>query len=288
MADSTDSFEAHIPITHDDLTAVDALSAETRLSRQVIKQAMNKGAVWLGRAKHTQRIRRASKTLKAGDALHLYYNPAVLAMQTDSAQLIADEGKYSIWYKPSGMLSQGSKWGDHCTVGRWAEQHSQPQRPAFVVHRLDRAASGLVLIAHAKKVAAALSKLFQDRQIEKHYAAIVQGHFPASPEVKTFNSDIDDRPAITHVHAVSYNSERDCTLLDVIIETGRKHQIRKHLSRSGFPIIGDRLYNPAEHHDEDLQLCAVSLSFACPLTGLSRLYELDTNLSPTLQQMSSR
>jgi len=282
MSDPTDTIEIHIPIDHDRLTAVDALSAETGLSRQAIKQAMNKGAVWLSRATHTQRLRRASKALKPGDELHLYYNPTVLAMQTEKAQLIADEGDYSVWYKPSGMLSQGSKWGDHCTIGRWVEQHIQPQRPAFVVHRLDRAASGLVLIAHGKKVAAALSKLFQHHQIEKHYAAIVQGQFPTPPTVTTINADIDAKPAVSHIRLVEYDANQDCSLLDVEIETGRKHQIRKHLSGEGFPILGDRLYNPSENHSLDLQLTAISLSFTCPLTGAMHHYELEQSMRPQL------
>jgi len=282
MPGSPDSFERHITISRDGITAVDALAAETDLSRQAIKQAMNKGAAWLTHAKHTQRLRRASKALKLGDTLHLYYNPAVLAMQPPPASLIADEGDYSIWYKPGGMLSQGSKWGDHCTISRWAEQHSEPQRPAFIVHRLDRAASGLILIAHAKKVARALSELFRKHDIEKHYAAIVEGQFPDYPEVTTFNSDIDSKPAITHVRFVGYSKALNCTLLDVEIETGRKHQIRKHLAEAGFPIVGDRLYNPSDSHSLDLQLTAVSLTFTCPLTGQTRHYELDDALRPSL------
>ncbi len=52
---------------------------------------------------------------------------------------------------PYGMLSQGSKWSDHCTIARFAQQHLTPERPVFIVHRLDRAATGLILIAHSKK-----------------------------------------------------------------------------------------------------------------------------------------
>ena len=64
----------------------------------------------------------------------------------------------SIWYKPYGIYCQGSKWGDHHTIHRMAEQ--QLQRPCFIVHRLDRATTGLVIVAHKKKIAAALAALF--------------------------------------------------------------------------------------------------------------------------------
>ena len=150
----------HIEINCTDKTAVDILGESTELTKQAIKQAMTKGAVWLSRKQGTQRVRRASKLLKPGDRLHIYYDEAVLEQHPACAVLISDEGLYSIWCKPYGMLSQGSKWGDHCTINRWIEKNLQPQRPAFIVHRLDRAATGLMIIAHQKKIAAYFSELF--------------------------------------------------------------------------------------------------------------------------------
>ena len=275
-------FEKHIEITETDLTAVDVLSNATTLSKQVIKQAMKKGAVWLTRGKHTQRLRRASRTLNLNDTLHLYYNHEVLATEPAEAILIADEGDYSIWYKPCGLLSQGSKWGDHCTIARWASQHLQPERAAFIVHRLDRAATGLILVAHSKKATVALTNLFQQREIKKQYQAIVQGQFPTSPEVLTLNSLVEDRPAVSHVSLIDYSTQRDCSLVNVEIETGRKHQIRRHLSKAGYPILGDRLYGREKTPSTDLQLTAVSLSFTCPITSKLRNYVLDKNLRPQL------
>lgn len=275
-------FEKHIEITEADLTAVDVLSNATTLSRQIIKLAMKKGAVWLTRGKHTQRLRRASRTLNINDTLHLYYNNEVLAAEPAEAILIADEGDYSVWYKPCGVLSQGSKWGDHCTISRWASQHLQPERAAFIVHRLDRAATGLILVAHSKKATVALTNLFQQREINKQYQAIVQGQFPASPEVLTLNGLVEDRPAVSHVRLIEYSSQRDCSLVNVEIETGRKHQIRRHLSEAGYPILGDRLYGAEKAPLTDLQLTAVSLSFTCPLSNESRSYQLDNNLRPQL------
>jgi tRNA pseudouridine32 synthase / 23S rRNA pseudouridine746 synthase len=142
--------ECHVDITEAGQTALDWLAAATGLSRQHIKQTMDRGAVWITHGKHTQRLRRAKRQLPAGDTLHLYYDAAVLAQQPPEPGLVADESDYSVWHKPCGMLSQGSKWGDHCTINRWVEKHLAPQRPAFIVHRLDRAATGLMLIAHSR------------------------------------------------------------------------------------------------------------------------------------------
>ena len=239
---------------------------------------MQKGAVWYSRGKHTRRIRRASKSMRAGDVLHIYYNEQVLATVPTPPRLMADETEYSVWYKPFGVRSQGSKWGDHCTVYRWAERHLKPERSSFTVHRLDMAATGLMLVAHQKKAAAALAELFRGRKIEKHYRAVASGTFAPSQEPITVETPIDGRSARTLVRVLETRDAR--TLLDVEIETGRKHQIRRHLAELGHPVIGDRLYG--SDVSQNLQLTARSLAFICPVTGEPKRYDLPVRLLPSL------
>ena len=270
--------EYHFPVNHETL-AVDLIAENTNFSRQKIKQFMQKGCVWLEQESKQnqgsiQRLRRAKKGLSKGSVLHFYFDEKVLNSTPDPAQLISDEGDYSIWNKPSGVLSQGSKWGDHCTINRWAEKVLKPERPAFVVHRLDRAASGLIIVAHKKTVAAQFSRMFQAREIEKHYQVRVQGDFSlAFPESittkKTITESIDEKAAISHVYFMKYYKVDDESLLKVHIETGRKHQIRKHLLNIDFPVIGDRLYgtSTSSKKEKDLQLKAVYLEFVCPVSN---------------------
>jgi len=262
--------EHHIQITADKSLALDYLVDASGLSRQQLKSAMQKGCVWLEKDNYTQRLRRAKKTLSAGDTLHFYYDPAILQAEPLEATLITDQGDYSIWDKPSGMLSQGSKWGDHCTIYRWAEKHLKPERAAFIVHRLDRAASGLMILAHKKKVAAQFSSMFQHRKIEKRYHAFVEGDFSKlikdKESSKTISTDIDNKNAISHVRLIKYDKDRNESQLEVQIETGRKHQIRKHLSELGFAVIGDRLYG-SDKSKKNLQLKAVLLTFSDPISG---------------------
>lgn len=142
-------FGLHITAEDDSTTLADLLAEASGLSRQKVKQVMQKGAVWLTHDRHTRRVRRAKTTPRQGDGIHLYYNKQVLSAEPPEPELVADEGGYSIWNKPCGLLFQGSKWGDHCSIHRWAEQHLLPRRPAFIVHRLDRAATGLILPAHS-------------------------------------------------------------------------------------------------------------------------------------------
>ncbi len=273
-------FEKHLDIDKPQ-KAVEALKQATNFSKQQLKQVMAKGAVWLTHHDSTQRLRRADKVLSSGDTLHLYYDEALLNQQPDDAILVADEGAYSIWYKPYGMLSQGSKWGDHFTINRWVEKHHQPQRPAFIVHRLDRAASGLIIIAHKKQTAAYFAKLFQRREIEKHYQAIVHGLFG---DDQTINNPIDDKPAVSHVHLLEYDKTLNQSRVHVRIDTGRKHQIRRHLSESGFPIVGDRLYGQADDNSaRNLCLSSCYLSFISPVDETRKIYPLNQSLSPKLR-----
>jgi tRNA pseudouridine32 synthase/23S rRNA pseudouridine746 synthase len=276
-----DSF--HISVDTTEARAVDLLADASGLSRQVIKQAMQKGAVWLSHKGKPRRLRRAKKIVNKGDELHFHYDPDVLASEIEAPQLIADEGDYSVWYKPYAVLSQGSKWGDHCTINRWVELHHQPQRPAIIVHRLDRATTGLMLLAHSKSAAAGLTKMFERRQLEKYYRAKVYGDIGNVCQPITIDRELDGKKALSHVQCKQ--SDSYCSIVDVQIETGRKHQIRRHLSGLGFPVVGDRLYGfdgGKGAGQENLQLTACQLIFQCPLTGEARDYRLDESFLPSL------
>ncbi len=261
--------EFHIDVVSDGQRAVDLLCEASGLSKQRIKHIMTCGAVWITRGGGTARLRRASRTLKLGDTLHLYYNEAVIEEQPLKPTLVADAGSYSVWDKPSGLRSQGSKWGDHCTVVRWAERHLKPERTGFTVHRLDRAASGLIVIAHSKKAAAALARQFRERHVEKRYRATVAGDFSLHTEPLAIDQPLDGKVARSEIRFVSRVANENQSVVDVRIETGRKHQIRRHLAGIGFPIVGDRLYGHAHEGDVDLQLRAVAIAFENPANGTS-------------------
>ncbi len=269
-------FELHITANNSQQTAIELLAENTSLSKQKIKSTMSNGAVWLESSIGIHRLRRAKKILKESDTLHFYYDETIQHSVVTPAKLIADEGEYSIWNKPYGMYSQGSKWGDHCTIYRWAETQLKPERPAFIVHRLDRAASGLIVLAHSKKMATTFSTLFKNREIEKRYSAVVEGSLDDLELPHTITSDIDDKSALTKI--ISIESDANNSKLIIEIETGRKHQIRQHLAELGHPIIGDRLYGPKNISEnlqqQNLQLQAKSLKFICPVTNSQREYSL--------------
>ena len=228
---------------------------------------MASGAVWLRTRHGIRRLRRRSAKLSEGDELFLNYDETVLAQTTTPAKLIEDGGRWSVWLKPPGMRSQGSRWGDHTTLGRYAETHMKPQRESFLVHRLDLAASGLMLLAHDKKAAASLSSQFAARTVVKRYHAIVHGKFPGEQNPQEYTGSIEGKSAETRASRISYDPDTKRSLVLVAITTGRKHQIRRHLADAGYPIVGDRLYG-TKGDVEDLCLAASYLAFDDPESGI--------------------
>ncbi|WP_336366713.1 RluA family pseudouridine synthase [Marinobacter sp. C2H3] len=257
--------------------AVDALSEASGLPKQRIKDAMTKGACWWIRKGKQVRLRRAKQEVAPGTRLMLYYDDAVLARTAEPAVMLANTGRYSVWFKPHGLLSQGSQWGDHCSLLRLAELALK--KPVFLVHRLDADAAGLMLIAHDGKAAAALSECFAGRTMEKVYLATVVG--PLETTDRQITDPVDGKSATSRVTTVPSGSGApgahspegaNETRVQVVIETGRKHQIRRHLAGIGHPIVGDRLYGTAERRP--LQLLAYSLRFDCPLTRRPQAFTL--------------
>ena len=282
MNNPAEHLETHVLVESSEDSPVDLLQRDTGLAKKRIKSAMHRGAVWLTRGSKTQRLRRVKRRLLRGDELHLYYDAKILAETPAEPTLLADAGGYSVWRKPYGLRSQGSKWGDHCTVVRWAEQHLQPERPAFIVHRLDRAANGIILVAHSKSMAAALSALFSSRQIEKRYRAIVAGDFSSQPKPVRVTQPIDEKAATSEFSFVQLSADVARSLVDVSIATGRKHQVRRHLAGLGYPIVGDRLYGADENNHSDLQLTAYLLAFHCPVNNEPVEYRLPDKWMPDL------
>jgi tRNA pseudouridine32 synthase/23S rRNA pseudouridine746 synthase len=248
-------------------TACGILAEGTGLAKGRIKEAMLKGAVWRkAGGKGEKRLRRASHRPAAGEELAVYYDPRLLALAPPRAECRHDAGRYSVWAKPAGLLTQGSRFGDHASLLFQAERHSRPPRPAFPVHRLDREARGLVLIAHSREAAAALSRLFARREVEKRYRIEVRGDIGTLGKAGRIAYALDGRPAETDWVLEAFDPERRTSAVTVTMRSGRRHQIRRHFERLGFPVMGDPAYGRGNKDPTGLKLEAVGLAFTCPFS----------------------
>ena len=248
------------------------------LSKGRLKDAMSKGAVLLS-GKPQKRLRRAQAPLQSGQQLQLHYDADLLSRQCEPAQLISDQQQYSVWFKPAGMLTQGNEWGDHLSLLRAVEQHFAAKRQVFLLHRLDREASGLMLIAHNKATAAAFSKLIAAQRIEKHYLIRVKGQLSDSLlQQGELALPLDGKACLTRFSLHHFDADSGQSWLDIALISGRKHQIRRHFADIGHPVMGDPQYGKNNKDASGLALQAVSLSFTCPRARKMVRYELPPEL----------
>ncbi|GHU13396.1 RNA pseudouridine synthase [Spirochaetia bacterium] len=183
--------------------------------------------------------------------------------------ILYEDDELLVLNKPSGLAVQGG-----AGVGASLDTLlSAGGAPHFLVHRLDRDTSGIILTAKTSEAAARCAAFFRDGRVEKHYLALCAG---SPPEQGHISEELavrgKKRPAETSYRLIargSLSGEFPCSLLDLKPATGRLHQLRRHLSGRGFPILGDDKYgdfalNRALRKNAALKrllLHAVSLSF---------------------------
>lgn len=262
----------------DVVSVIDCLaSAVPELSKGRLKDAMNKGAVYLVKGKKQKRLRRAQALLQPGQCIQLHYDEQILQRNADNAELLYDGHGYSVWWKPAGLLAQGSQWGDHLSLLRQAELATG--KPVFLVHRLDREASGLMMIAHQAKAAAALSQQFAGSEMTKHYLVQVAGQLPAMLlEQGMIQQPLDGKASHTCFQLLSYDNDTDHSWLQVELLSGRKHQIRRHFAGVGHAVIGDPRYGHSVKTSAHLALQAVVLGWRCPQNQQPRCVSLPERL----------
>lgn len=192
-----------------------------------------------------------------------------------------------VFNKPTGLLSVPGKGIDKQDCLSSRVQKSYPD--ALIVHRLDMATSGLILMARGLAVQRALSTLFETRQIYKRYVAVVQGQMNVQPDWQLIDLPIaldwlrrplhivcsEGKPSQTRWCAVYYNTDANTTCVELEPITGRTHQLRVHLKALGHPILGDALYAPIDVQAKAarLMLHASTLRFVHPASGEPMVFE---------------
>jgi 23S rRNA pseudouridine1911/1915/1917 synthase len=200
-------------------------------------------------------VRVASRTLKEGDeiALGVMGQERCIELVYTKQDLLYEDKDFLAVYKAEGFNSQRTPYQLKGTVEYAVDCYMKAiglKDPSRVVHRLDRGTSGVMFFPKHKQAATLISNLFKEGRVEKTYWALVSGS-PDQPEWSV-NAPIDKVNKFKY--GVNLTGKPSRTLFRVIGEgagvsaiearplTGRTHQIRVHLSHSGFPIIGDESY----------------------------------------------
>jgi len=242
---------------------------------------------------------KASLKLNTGDKVNIVIPPPPLSSLSPEAiplNIIYEDNDLLVIDKPAGLTIHPAPGHPNHTLVNAVLSHfpdlpGDSLRPG-IVHRLDKDTSGLMVMAKNRVAQANLSEQFKARSVVKGYQVLVQGHL--TPEEGIIEAPIGRDPrnrkrmavvtrgreARTEYRVIRYIG--DYTLLEVMPETGRTHQIRVHLSAIGYPVVGDSVYGVKSAHLSRQFVHASRLGFNLPSTG--EYVEFTSELPPDLEQ----
>jgi 23S rRNA pseudouridine1911/1915/1917 synthase len=257
------------------VTLLDRLrAAHPEASGRSLKQWLAQGRV----AVNGHVIRDARHAVGPGDRVALAArSPARPAFPAGIA-LVHEDDVLLVIGKPAGLLTIATDRERDRTAYRLVSDYLAACRPpgrAFIVHRLDRDTSGLLVFAKTPAAKQALQAQFADRSAERRYVAVVEGRVArdagtlesrlVEDQGRRVRSGRGGREAITHYRVLRRRA--DATVLALALGTGRRHQIRVQLAELGHPILGDRAHGSGRDPFGRLALHACRLGFAHPASG---------------------
>ncbi len=277
-----------------DGTRVDAgLAKLLGFSRTLAAETAEAGGVALD-----GRVLGKSDKLKAGSWLEVEWSereePQIVPLAVPGLTIVHEDDDIVVIDKPVGVAAHPSPgWTGPTVLGALAAggvrvSTSGAAERAGIVHRLDAGTSGLMVVAKSEHAYTALKHAFKEREVDKIYHAVVQGH--PDPFAGTIDAPIgrhpksdwkfavtaDGKPSVTHYETLE--AFRAATLLEIHLETGRTHQIRVHMAAQRHPCVGDAMYGAdpqlsARLGVERQWLHAMRLGFTHPGTGERVMFE---------------
>jgi 23S rRNA pseudouridine1911/1915/1917 synthase len=257
-------------------------AALPRLSRAFVQKLCDQGKILV-----QGEIVKTGYKVKEGDLISVDYDEKQLdVIPAIDLPVIYEDDDCIVINKPAGVLTHAQ--GAHVLEGTVASflrdkvaKDMEHGERAGIVHRLDRATSGVIIGAKTTKALSDLQKQFAQRRTKKTYIAIAAGHFkekeaiidmaiernPKAPA--TFRVGPNGKPSTTHYKVLEENDTH--SLVELKPETGRTHQLRVHLAQIGHPIAGDPLYGGAAYGDR-LFLHAKSLEVTLPTSRERKIF----------------
>jgi RluA family pseudouridine synthase len=255
-------------------------------SKTTLRQMLSQGRVCV----NDEILIRANCPVFAGDVVEIGTARTVATRLPYGLEVIYEDEYILVVRKPVNLLTVATigerERTAYACLRDWVKERN-PRQKLFTVHRLDKFASGILVFAKSEQAQSRLKMLFSRHDIERKYWAIVEGvitrnqgtirSYLYEDRMMRMHSTEDTRRgklAITHYRVL--RRFRDVTSLEVTLETGRKNQIRVHLSEMGHPIVGDRAYSGGGSDTlKRLGLHAFQLGFAHPASGRPMLFQTD-------------
>lgn len=236
------------------------------LSRRKARDLIDLGGVFVDRA----RVKVASRPLRAGQVVEAVLGGALERARQEAPppayRIVFEDADLVVVDKPPGLVTAPTPESDRGNLLD-ALGRRPGAGPVWLVHRLDRMTSGLLVFARTPEANRGLGDRFAAHDVEREYVAVVAGEVP---EDVTIDRPIAGKRAVTHVRVVERLA--GATLIRARLETGRTHQIRLHLAGIGHPVLGDhqhggevaRRFSPRPPR---MALHAAVLGIAHPRTG---------------------
>ncbi len=230
-------------------------------------------------------------TLKNGQILKgKYVQVAVFEGHTRGLKPLFEVEDFAVFDKPSGiMVHPTRKDTPYCLLDEIRYHFGEE---ASLAHRIDAETSGLVLVAKNKQASTVLKNLFENRECNKEYLALVKGQLknnitidkPISKSsgiigIKMTCENQDGKASTTHIQPLKFNEQDNTTLVKAIPVTGRQHQIRVHLDSIGHTIVGDPIYGVDDQIADQCLKKTLTDEQRIELTGAKRLMLHANNLS---------
>lgn len=251
--------------------------------RNAIKSLLSHSQVWVD----GKPVTAYNYALKPGQVVSIHKERPREKATFVGLSILHEDDDLIVIHKDAGLLAIASPQETMLTAYRQLTTHVRNHNPKariFVVHRLDRDTSGVMMYAKSEKIQQTLQNNWQDTVQERKYIALVEGEVRKQEgtisswlkETKTLKMYSSPHPndgqhAITHYKVLQ--TTRGFSLLEVWLETGRKNQIRVHMQDIGHPIVGDKKYGSKSNPIGRLGLHAQVLAFTHPATGQLMRFE---------------
>lgn len=220
--------------------------------------------------------------LVPGDRVEINFGRAREAVSHPMLRIVFEDDDLIVVEKRNGLLSVATDKQIMRTAYSILSEHvkqEDPRNKIFVLHRLDRETSGLMMFAKSETVKVKIQSAWEETVVERKYFAVVEGivqkdegvistYLTESKALKVYvTAKEEGKIANTGFRVLKRSKKNDVTLLELELETGRKNQIRTHMEYIGHPIVGDKKYGSKRQLIGRVALHAGVLSFIHPVTG---------------------